>query len=807
MNEKSQYKFTFSGVDVYFPYEKPHLAQKAIMANAITSFQKSQNALLESPTGTGKTLALLASALAFQYYSNSKPAEPSTQYNNNGNTNNKINIYYTSRTHSQLSQVVSELKKLKCYSPQMCILGSRNQLCVNNEAINSPSIEQYCQYTHVLMHKCSYGNGGNNIPDTLKPGGANMSFDIEDLKRVCISNGQCPYYLSRTILKNADLILSPYNYLIDEKIRTQLDMDLDKSIVIFDEGHNLEGTCRDSLNCKLPEAVVANIHSKLEVIVLNSLMATLVEDKLMIALNIMKSFFQEILIWFSEINIGCKGTKRIGDSSSIVFDNIHSVIERWFKDSKPISILEAFDSLFEAFDKKPGASPIILIDEGSSSALKQFGYSFHQLIAKKDNYKSFRIVMEFVNENDKILNIYCLNPSVAFSSIISRAHSVVISSGTLSPLGLYEFEMGAKFDQRLSAKHVIDSQQVMALIVSNLNQIEISSSMRAMNHLKENIYNEIGNMINKIIKVIPDGVLIFVPSGSHLNGLKNEWSRSGLLKSISSTKPVFFTGSGSIKEDKNSFSLYQESIRKGKGGLLFGVCRGRISEGIDFSDSQARCVIVFGIPYPNIADPEVILKIEYNQQNSKTLGDEWYSGQAYRALAQALGRCIRHHNDYGSVILVDNRFLPNKNMFPKWIENSILPEQMNDISLIESRLSNFYKSMIEKFPPNSVLCCRSCGKKLCSITTSESIPMVVPQKGVFFTSGITNSRKIIELGGKTLENIQKSGFWWIETDSMGYVSVFCSCSYQIGVEIDATRQEQKEMMGKIWLFESRVKIV
>ena len=37
-------------------------------------------------------------------------------------------------------------------------------------------------------------------------------------------------------------------------------------------------------------------------------------------------------------------------------------------------------------------------------------------------------------------------------------------------------------------------------------------------------------------------------------------------------------------------------------------------------------------------------------------GDLWYRQQAYRALNQALGRCIRHKNDYGAIFLVDNRF-------------------------------------------------------------------------------------------------------------------------------------------------------
>ena len=47
------------------------------------------------------------------------------------------------------------------------------------------------------------------------------------------------------------------------------------------------------------------------------------------------------------------------------------------------------------------------------------------------------------------------------------------------------------------------------------------------------------------------------------------------------------------------------------GAILMGVCRGRISEGLDFSDNAARCVIIVGIPFPQISDPKVILKKEY----------------------------------------------------------------------------------------------------------------------------------------------------------------------------------------------------
>ncbi len=42
-----------------------------------------------------------------------------------------------------------------------------------------------------------------------------------------------------------------------------------------------------------------------------------------------------------------------------------------------------------------------------------------------------------------------------------------------------------------------------------------------------------------------------------------------------------------------------------------GVCRGKLSEGLDFSDDTARMVIVIGIPYPQVNDPKVILKQNY----------------------------------------------------------------------------------------------------------------------------------------------------------------------------------------------------
>jgi hypothetical protein len=139
------------GVDIEFPFE-PYKCQIAYMEHCIRALMDGSNALLESPTGTGKTLCLLCSTLAWNAkQAQSAPgagvelaysANPSTQQQQQQQQPGGAAapppqrrmagslIIYASRTHSQLAQVVSELKATR-YRPQMSILGSREQLCVH----------------------------------------------------------------------------------------------------------------------------------------------------------------------------------------------------------------------------------------------------------------------------------------------------------------------------------------------------------------------------------------------------------------------------------------------------------------------------------------------------------------------------------------------------------------------------------------------------------------------------------------------------------------------------------------------------
>jgi regulator of telomere elongation helicase 1 len=139
-------------------------------------------------------------------------------------------IYYASRTHSQLSQVMKELKNTS-YKPIVSVLGSRDQLCIHEEVYKAPSFAKkgMCR-AKVSKKACSF-YAGAKIKKSV-----DAIMDIEELASYGKKQNACPYYLSKEIQSSSDIIFLPYNYLIDANARKAQNIDVKNSIIIFDEG-------------------------------------------------------------------------------------------------------------------------------------------------------------------------------------------------------------------------------------------------------------------------------------------------------------------------------------------------------------------------------------------------------------------------------------------------------------------------------------------------------------------------------------------------------------------------------------------
>ena len=226
-NIRAAKKFEVNGYEIYFPFEAYEI-QKAFIASLIKSLDTRGNGLLQSPTGTGKTLSLLTGALAFLH-----SKRESGEFT-------KTSIIYCSRTHSQVKQLVRELKKT-CYHPKVCVLGSRDQLCVNDQLGGLSGSEKNLE-CRKLCHggNCVYNENFREKKKHIMSANENEILDIEEIAAIGKKKEFCSYYFSRTMAHRADIIFAPYNYITNTQFRSILADEIKDSIMIFDEAHNLD---------------------------------------------------------------------------------------------------------------------------------------------------------------------------------------------------------------------------------------------------------------------------------------------------------------------------------------------------------------------------------------------------------------------------------------------------------------------------------------------------------------------------------------------------------------------------------------
>ncbi|KAL6120230.1 rtel1 [Pungitius sinensis] len=720
---------TVNGVTVNFPFA-PYDCQKDYMGKVIECLQKKENGVLESPTGTGKTLCLLCATLAWREHfkdtiSARKIAEKlqgqemfsNTPMSSWGTaaTDGATPVYYTdvpkiiyaSRTHSQLAQVIGELKNTS-YSPKVCVLGSREQLCINKEVMRQES-------NHVKVHMCRgmvstrscvyYTNVEERTTDRDL---VNSILDVEDLVKFGTKQRVCPYYLSRSLKQQADVIFMPYNYLLDPKSRRAHNIELNGAVIIFDEAHNVEKTCEESTSFDLTPYDVASAISAVDKLLLEQAKeATASED-----LNV------ENLSSGLKINIESIGKiKQILlqleaaiDSFDVPSDKgftkagifIYELLERaQLTYHSKTAVYEALEEIIGHLTGQPGIFlntsglqkladiiQLVFVGEPSEKQTQQqlmesntahFKVHIHR---EKSFHKKPQSTDVWASSSSKkqgnILSYWCFSPGFSMQDLKSQGvRCIILTSGTLSPLSSFTCEMRIPFPVSLENGHVIERDQIfVGIIERGPDGVHLSSAFDRR-FLPENMAS-LGNTVANLSRVVPDGLLVFFPSFPLMEKTLDFWRTNGHAERIESVKPMFVEpkGKGTFNEVIDGY--YQKvNDPTSKGGTFFAVCRGKASEGLDFADTFGRGVIITGLPFPPKMDPRVVLKMQFLDEMSRKKtpgvkylsGQEWYKQQAFRAVNQAIGRVIRHKDDYGAILLCDQRFKGSsaRAQLPSWV--------------------------------------------------------------------------------------------------------------------------------------------
>ncbi|KLO06962.1 DNA repair helicase [Schizopora paradoxa] len=210
--------------------------------------------------------------------------KPDRKESSNSEDDGGTKIFFASRTHSQLAQVLSELARINMQvlslhdldasepskplkspqgsdnpHPRTVSLASRKHLCINDDlrakvarkgrggdlddACRDLRNEKGCPYLPPPETDSRMEDTRNAILATPK--------DIEDLVSTGNAFHACPYYAARSAV-----IALPYNLLLSANSREALDIKLKDQIVVVDEAHNLPETL---LSLHTVELTVASI--------------------------------------------------------------------------------------------------------------------------------------------------------------------------------------------------------------------------------------------------------------------------------------------------------------------------------------------------------------------------------------------------------------------------------------------------------------------------------------------------------------------------------------------------------------------
>ncbi|XP_034551917.1 regulator of telomere elongation helicase 1 isoform X2 [Notolabrus celidotus] len=757
------------------------------MSKVVECLQKKVNGVLESPTGTGKTLCLLCATLAWREHFkdtisarkiseklNGQEMFPNTPLASWGTaaTDGDIPTYYTdvpkiiyaSRTHSQLAQVINELKNTS-YRPKVCVLGSREQLCINQEVMRQES-------NHVKVHMCRakvstrsctfYNNVEEKSTDKEL---TNSILDVEDLVKFGNKQRVCPYYLSRTLKQQADVIFMPYNYLLDPKSRRAHNIELKGAVVIFDEAHNVEKTCEESTSFDLTPydvasaiaavdrllseqaSSVSNTDSVSEDFNLESLSSGLKLD--ITAVAKIKQILIDLEAAIDSYDVpGDKGITRPGmfiyellEKAHLTYDSKTAVYEALEQISGYLAGQQGLFLNISGLQKLSDIIQLVFCGEPSDQDRQQ---------KMQNNTAHFKVHIHRDNSNSKkkqstdvwasasasskkqgnILSYWCFSPGFSMQDLKNQeVRCIILTSGTLSPLSSFTSEMRIEFPVTLENGHVIERDQIFVSIIDRgPDGVELSSAFDRR-FVPENMAS-LGNTVANLSRVVPHGLLVFFPSFPLMEKTLDFWRANGHADRIENVKPIFVEpkGKGTFNEVIDGY-YSKVNDPASKGGSFFAVCRGKASEGLDFANTYGRGVIITGLPFPPRMDPRVILKMQFLDEMSRKRvpgvkylsGQEWYRQQAFRAVNQAIGRVIRHKEDYGAIFLCDTRFKGTsaRNQLPSWVRPYVrlydnFGNVVRDVSQF-FRVAQKLRPFVEKKPQ-----AESCGTSRDADTTLSS---------------------------------------------------------------------------------------
>ncbi|EMD33187.1 hypothetical protein CERSUDRAFT_108361 [Gelatoporia subvermispora B] len=624
-------------------------------------------------------------------------------------------------------------------------LGARKQLCINDRlrARAGGELDEACR--SLLSEK-----GDRRCPHLppmddetrmldLRDQILAAPKDIEDLVLTGQASETCPYFGTRRAIPQAQLVLLPYNLLLQKTAREALGIDLTNQVVIVDEAHNLIPTLLSLSTTCLSFRTLSTARSQLS-IYLNRFRTRLATAhslhlmRLVGLLNALHTYAEEWREAHQKQPRGGGGKDVQAETVEVMApgellarlgrkaDGVNLLeIEAYLRRSKIARKISGYS--VKAMERAAGQDPIRV------AKLQKLANTTPPLHA----VESFITALTSANEDGRVtfalvdgqieIKYQQLNPATHFKEVIDAARSVILAGGTMSPMSDVVNQLFSNVPRErlstFSCGHIIPSSNLKALVLKK-------GSCGGDMHFKferrsdQALIAEVGQTLLNFANIVPGGMVVFLPSYSFLHSVKSSWEASGIMGKLSAKKKLFMEPQESTQVEavlRDYAAEIQQTVRSAEawymnwhdsrsrpqgtgstesgqikatkgGALLFAVIGAKLSEGLNFTDDLARAVIIIGLPFANLASPELRERMNYVNRvaerrtadgkatpkipGAKDAAMELYENMCMNAVNQSIGRAIRHRRDWASLILLDSRYASPRirGKLPKWIEES-----------------------------------------------------------------------------------------------------------------------------------------
>ncbi len=594
-----------------FPYSDVREGQRDFMTAVVRAARLGRRALIEAPTGTGKTAASLYpsfKALGASYIDR---------------------VFYLTQKSSTAESAEKALDIFLRELPSVRTITvlARDRICLYGRNTLYPG--SYCSADFCPRAKGHYDRVDDALSELIIKRGSGRHITSAAVAEIAEKYNVCPYELSLDASELCDVIVCDCNYVFDPKVyfrRYFADGDenthkSEKYLFLCDEAHNLVDRASSMYSASLKLSTAEKLR------------------------DLTDGVDPELTEALTALSDGIRGLRSL--ASETITEASDGSESGYAIKSEPQTALCALAK--SAGELCGRLLREIRCEKGVDDTKRRKYRKISQLYAELSDFASSADVFDkhhvtFVEVfgGDIQCRHLCLDPSAHIDKSLSRAHAAVLFSATLQPPDyfMYSLGIGKKGDSlELPSPYDVDNLCIMAAD-------RVSTRLAD----RENTAGQIVEMISALAEAKTGNYICYLPSYKYLTLISDAFipvSRSLGFEVTVQKKSMSET------EREEFLSRFEPSPTRSHVG--FCVLGGLFSEGVDLPGDRLSGAVIVGVGFPQIS-AELNLRRDHFDAMCERGHEFAYMFPGMNKVLQAAGRVIRGESDRGVVLLIDDRF-------------------------------------------------------------------------------------------------------------------------------------------------------